>query len=141
VGEDIKTLNLNTAISAMMIFVNDAQKAKKLNKKIMRDFLKLLAPFAPHLAEELWEKLGHKTSIHLEKWPEYDLAKIAEGQMLIVIQVNGRVRDKITVAADISEDDLKKQALVSARIKEILQGKTPEKVIVVPRKLVNIVLK
>jgi leucyl-tRNA synthetase len=107
----------------------------------MRDFLKLLAPFAPHLAEELWEKLGHKTSIHLEKWPEYDLAKIAEGQMLIVIQVNGRVRDKITVAADISEDDLKKQALVSARIKEILQGKTPEKVIVVPRKLVNIVLK
>lgn len=141
VGADIETLNLNTAISQMMIFVNVAQAEEKLNKKIAEDFIKILAPFAPHLAEELWEKLGGKSSIHLEKWPEFEAAKVEDKEILIVVEVNGKVRDRVTVPAEISQEELEKLILDRPKIKELLQGKKPEKVIVVPKKLVSIVVK
>jgi len=139
VTEDYENLRFNTAISQMMIFVNEAYKAEKLPRKAMNDFLQLLSPIAPHIAEELWERMGHSDTITYEPWPEYDEAWTVDREVEIVLQVNGKIVDRIKVAADAPEDELERLAKESGRVQEYLAGKTVRKTIVVKGKLVNIV--
>ncbi len=140
VSEDIEAMRFNTAVSALMIFVNAIEKEKIISQILYSKFLILLSPFAPHLTEELWEKLGHKESIIKEKWPDYDPEKTKAEEIELVIQVNGKVRDRVQVAADISEADAQKIALGREKIKKWVDGKKTKKIIFVPGKLVNIVV-
>jgi len=140
VSEDTDTLNFNTAISQMMIFVNEVTAQAARPRALLEPFVLLLAPYAPHLAEELWEKLGHKQSLAYEPWPKYDEALLKESTVTVVIQVNGKLRDRIEVPGDISQAELEKLALANERVKEFLAGKQVKKVIVVPGKLVNVVV-
>jgi leucyl-tRNA synthetase len=139
VTEDYENLRFNTAISQLMIFVNDAYKAEKLPRKAMNDFLQLLSPIAPHIAEELWERMGHSDTITYEPWPEYDEAWTVDQEIEIVVQVNGKIVDRVKVAADAPEDELERLAKESSRVQELTAGKTVRKIIVVKGKLVNIV--
>ena len=104
-------------------------------------YLRMLAPVAPHIAEELWvEHLGKPYSIHQQPWPKFDAQAAAEDEITIPVQVNGKVRDRVTLPADASEDEIKSAALASENVQKYLEGKTPRKVIVVPGKLVSIVV-
>ena len=138
VGEDTDTLAFNTAISQMMIFVNEVTAQETRPRKLLEPFVLVLAPYAPHLAEELWEKLGHKQSLAYEPWPKYDAALLVESTVTVILQVNGKLRDRIEVPANASQSELEKLALANDRVKEFLAGKQVKKVIVVPGKLVNI---
>ncbi|MGD0016787.1 MAG: leucine--tRNA ligase [Verrucomicrobiia bacterium] len=138
VGEDTDTLAFNTAISQMMIFVNEVTAQEKRPRKLLEPFVLLLAPYAPHLAEELWEKLAHKQSLACEPWPKYDAALLVENTVTVILQVNGKLRDRIEVPANASQAELERLALANDRVKEFLAGKQIKKVIVVPGKLVNI---
>ncbi len=141
ITEDIEELRFNTAISALMILFNKTEKnIGQLSIVNCQLFLKLLAPFAPHITEELWHQLGHKTSIHLEQWPKYDPKLIKEEEIELIIQVNGKFRDRIKTSADIDEEEAKKLALQSAKIKAFVQNKEIKKVIFVKGRLVNIVV-
>ena len=140
VTDDIETLNYNTAVSALMTLLNEAEKEGSLSRNFSETFLKLLAPFAPHITEELWSELGHKTSIHKEEWPKYDPEKMIEKTFTLVIQVNGRVRDTMEAPLEIKEDEARRLALSQKRIREILQRKEIKKVIFVPKKLINFVV-
>lgn len=140
VTEDYEALSFNTAISQLMIFINAAYKEDSLPLDYMRGFVKLLAPIAPHVGEELWHKLtGSEDSISYEAWPTYDEDKLVEDTVEVVFQINGKVRGKQTASRTISKDDLEELALSDDNIKAHLEGKTVRKVIVVPGKLVNIV--
>ena len=139
VTEDYEALRFNTAISQLMVFINEAYKAPVLPKAYMEGFVKLLSPVCPHIAEELWEKLGHSNTIAYEAWPAYDEAKLVEDEVEIVIQVNGKVRTKLHVPADATKEQLEQLAMEDEKIKEQIEGKTVRKVIAVPGKLVNIV--
>ncbi|TXC90280.1 leucine--tRNA ligase [Metabacillus litoralis] len=139
VTEDLEGLRFNTAISQLMVFINDAYKATTLPKEYVEGFVKLVSPIAPHLAEELWSKLGHSTTITYEAWPAFDEAKLVENEVEIVVQVNGKVRAKLLVAKDVTKNQLEQIALEDDRVKEQVEGKTIRKVIAVPGKLVNIV--
>ncbi len=139
VTEDIEAMKFNTAISAMMIFVNEAQ-ASGITKEQGEVFLKILSPFAPHVAEELWEQLGHKESISRESWPTYDPALCVDEEVELVIQVNGKLRDRVRVPVDITEENAKARALMSDKIKPWIEGKKIEKVVFVKGRLVNIVV-
>ena len=139
VTEDYEALRFNTGISQLMVFVNEANKAKELPKAYIEGFVKLLSPVCPHIAEELWAKLGHTDSITYAEWPTYDEAKTVENEVEIVIQINGKVRAKQVVAKDISKDELAEIAQANEQIQQLLEGKTIRKVIAVPGKLVNIV--
>lgn len=140
VTEDYEALSFNTAISQLMIFINAAYKEDSLPLDYMRGFVKLLAPIAPHVGEELWHKLtGSEDSISYETWPTYDESKLVEDTVEVVFQINGKVRGKQTASRTISKDDLEALALSDDNIKAHLEGKTVRKVIVVPGKLVNIV--
>lgn len=141
VGEDIEALRFNTAISQMMIFVNEVMKSDARPRQILEPFLLLLAPFAPHLAEELWEKLGHRESIACASWPTYDESKLRQSTVEVVIQVNGKVRSKLEVAMDTQEAELHRQALADANVRRHIEGKTIVKAIIVLNKLVNLVVK
>jgi leucyl-tRNA synthetase len=137
VGEDIDGMHFNTAVSALMILVNSLSE-QSMDSKAAETLLKLLAPFAPHLAEELWHKLGHETTIHREAWPQYDPAKCVAATFELVIQVNGKVRDKMMVSADIAEEEAKNLALSSEKVKQFLEGKEPQKVVYVKGRLLSI---
>jgi leucyl-tRNA synthetase len=139
VTEDYEAIRFNTAISQLMVFINEAYKAPVLPKAYMEGFVKLLSPVCPHIAEELWEKLGHTNTIAYEAWPVYDETKLVEDEIEIVVQVNGKVRAKLRVPADASKEQMEQIALEDAKVKEQLDGKTIRKVIAVPGKLVNIV--
>jgi len=140
VTEDFNQLHFNTAISQLMVFVNAANKEKvALYYPYMKGFVQLLAPIAPHIAEQLWEILGGKDSIVNHEWPTYDEALLVEDEIEIVFQINGKVRAKLTVAADLSREELEKAALADEDVQRHLDGKTVRKVIAVPNKLVNIV--
>jgi len=145
VTEDIERFSFNTAIAKMMEFVNFMNTNNDSNighwTLDIGHFLKLLSPFAPHLAEELWHKLGNKGSIHQQEWPAYDPELIKEAELNIVVQVCGRVRDNIIVAADATEEEIKAKALASEKSQKFIEGKTIVKTIIVPQKLVNIVVK
>jgi len=139
VGEDTDALAFNTAISQMMIFVNEVTAQATRPRALLEPFVLLLAPYAPHLAEELWEKLGYQRSLTYEPWPKYDEALLKEETVTVVVQVNGKLRDRMDVAAETSQAELERLALANQRIQEFLAGKQVRKVIVVPGKLVNVV--
>src|SRR5699024_6871314 len=139
VSEDYDNLHFNTAISQMMVFVNEGYKVEKISKQFIEGFVKLLYPIAPHIGEELWNRLGHEDTITYEDWPTYDKTKLVEEEVEVVLQVMGKVRSKIKVAKDISKEELEQVALENERIQQWIEGKTIRKVIVVPGKLVNIV--
>ena len=148
VAEDIEAFRFNTAISSLMEFVNFVQKPEfgfkdqKEEEQVLGVFLKLLSPFAPHLTEELWQRLGHKKSIFLEKWPEYDKQKVKDESVDIIIQVNGKVRGKFTAAPDIAEDEAKKLAREVDNVKNYIKNeKDIVKTIFVSGKLINFVVK
>ena len=142
VGEDIETLNFNTAISALMILLNEMEKQNQLPVKSYESFVKLLYPFAPHMCEEIWhEILGKNTYLHTEGWPEYDKKKIVDEVFILVIQVNGKVRDNIEVDANIKESQAKELALKSNKVSKFIGGNEVEKTIFVPGKLINLVIK
>ena len=146
VSGDTATLNFNTAISAMMIFVNELGKLESVPRAIWEPFVLLLAPYAPHLCEELWERLGSRAgkprpSIARESWPAYDEALCADEEKEIVVQVNGKIRDRFLSAAGTTEKILEDTALSLPKVKEWMEGKTVAKVVVVKEKLVNIVVR
>lgn len=139
VTEDYANLHFNTAISQLMVFVNEAYKADALPYEYVEGFVQLLAPIAPHIGEELWSILGNEESLTYAPWPTYDEAALVEDEIEVVFQVNGKVRSKVNVARDLSKDELEKAALADEAIQAQIEGKTIRKVIVVPNKLVNIV--
>lgn len=141
VGEDIEALRFNTAIAQLMIFVNEITRLEIRPRQILEPFLLLLAPFAPHIAEEIWEKLGHAVSLAYEPWPEFDPARLRQSTIEIVLQVNGKVRGKIDVAAGMGEPELEKLALGDPAVRRHAEGKSVVRVIVVKDKLVNIVVR
>jgi len=141
VGDDIESLRFNTAISQMMIFVNELTKVDVRPRQILEPFVLVLAPFAPHLAEELWEMLGHQHSLAYEPFPLYDEAKLQQSTIEIVLQVNGKVRSKLHVARDTSEKDLEGLSLVDESVRKHVGDKKIMKTIVVKNKLVNLVVR
>ena len=142
VTEDYESLNFNTAISQMMIFVNAVYKESTWNKEYAEGLIKLLNPIVPHITEEIWsEVFGHTESIAYEEWPKYDSSKLVDNTYEMVVQVNGKVRGKIEVSTDATEDEMKRLAKEIDNVKTNIEGKTIVKEIVVPKKLVNIVIK
>ncbi|TCZ77044.1 leucine--tRNA ligase [Paenibacillus albiflavus] len=139
ITEDIETLRFNTAISQMMIFVNEAYKTEQLPIQAMRHFVQMLSPIVPHIAEELWEKLGGTESITYEAWPTYEEAYTVDNEVEIVVQVNGKIIERVMIAADTNEEAMQELAHNLDKVKEATAGKTVRKVIVVKGKLVNIV--
>lgn len=139
VTENFEELKFNTAISQLMVFINEAYKAEVMPKVFIEGFVKLLSPVAPHIAEELWEKLGHTDTITYETWPAYDEAKLVDDEVEIVIQINGKMKVKLMVPTDTPKEKLEEIAMDDHIIKEQIDGKTIRKVIAVPGKLVNIV--
>ena len=133
-------MRFNTAISAMMIFVNDFSKTATRPLETMETFLRLLSPFAPHLAEELWAKLGHAKTLAYELWPVYDASYLIEHEEEVAFQVTGKVRSRAMVPVDISEEELKAKALQDEKVKQWIEEKTIHKIIVIPHRLVNIVV-
>ncbi len=140
VGDDIEKFGFNTAISAMMIFVNHLSRQSVRPKSVIEKFVLILSPFAPHVAEELWERLGHNSSLAYEPWPVYDKELTKEKELELAVQVNGKIKDRITVSADADEEQIKRKTLGSEKIKAALAGKEPKKIIVIKSRLVNIVV-
>jgi leucyl-tRNA synthetase len=145
-GADIERMAFNTAIAAMMEFVNEATPAggaagaPVLDPEQARRFTLLLAPFAPHVAEEVWGKLGHAASIAHAPWPAHDPALLRDDTVELPIQIQGKVRARITVPAGADDKSVEAAALADPKIVELLAGKTPKKIILVPGKLVNLVI-
>ena len=139
VGSDIETFGFNTAISAMMIFVNHLIKQTVRPKSVIERFILILAPFAPHITEELWQRLGHKDTLTYKPWPEYDKELVKEKEIELAVQVNGKIKGRIVVPADLDEDDIKVRAVEVASVKTALGGKQPKKIIVVKPRIVSIV--
>ncbi|MEB9406884.1 leucine--tRNA ligase [Bacillus cereus] len=137
VTEDYAELRFNTAISQMMVFINDAYKAETLPREYVEGFVKMIAPVAPHIGEELWSKLGYNETITYASWPTFDESKLVEDEVEIVVQVMGKVRAKLTMSKDASKEEMEQLALEA--IQDQIEGKTVRKVIVVPGKLVNVV--
>ena len=140
ITEDTASLNFNTAISQMMIFINTLGKYQTVPRFAWEAFVKLLAPYAPHLAEELWEKLGHTETIAYTQWPMFVEKFCIDSECTIVVQINGKVRDKFQAAVDLPKDELEALALKTDGAQRFLGDKQPKKIIVVPNKLVNIVV-
>lgn len=138
VSEDIENFRFNTAISALMILFNTVEKTT-ITKNTAKIFLKLLAPFAPHFSEELWSLLGNKKSIHLELWPEYNPKLIEAGEYELIIQVNGKLRDRIMISKNLERPEIEKLVLKREIVKKYLGEKLPKKIIFVPSRLINVV--
>jgi leucyl-tRNA synthetase len=141
IGDDIEALRFNTAISQMMIFVNEVMKSDGRPRQLLEPFVLLLSPFAPHIAEELWHRLGHAGTLAYEPWPSYDPAMLRKSEVEIVVQVNGKVRSKITVPVDTPEEILESLALADPDVQRHMEGKKPLRAIVVKNRLVNLVVK
>ncbi|NLY80005.1 MAG: leucine--tRNA ligase [Lysinibacillus sp.] len=141
VTDDFEQLHFNTAISQMMVFINDCYKAEVVPKEYAEGFVKMLSTIAPHIGEELWSILGHDGTITYEPWPKYDESKLVDDEVEVVVQVNGKVRTKLKVAKDVSKEQLEEIAKENDKVKEYIEGKQIVKVIAVPGKLVNIVVK
>jgi len=138
VTEDIETLRFNTAISQMMVFTNELTKIDQRPRTLLEPFVLILSPFAPHLAEELWQKLGGQASVSQQPWPGFDSALTISDRLTIPIQVNGKLRGKIEIGVDTSRVEVER--LARGQIGEWMQGKTPQKVIYVEKKLINFVV-
>ncbi len=140
VGEDIENLSFNTAVSQMMIFVNEFFKADVKPRAAMESFVLCLAPFAPHLGEELWQILGHTESVATVAFPEYDASKLVQDEIEIVLQINSKVRAKVVVPNNADAATLEKIALADPTVQKFLEGRTPKKIVAVPNKLVNFIV-
>ena len=141
VGDDIEALRFNTAISQMMIFVNALQKSPQTNRSTVLTFLQLLAPFAPHLAEELWERLGEKPSIQSAPWPRFDPAKLVADKVALVVQINGKHRTELFVSADALQEEAVRLATEHPRVVPFLAGKNIQRIIYVPGRILNLVVR
>jgi len=139
VGDDIESFGFNTAISAMMIFVNHLGKQAARPKSVVEKFVLTLSPFAPHISEELWERLGHKDTLAYEGWPEYDEELIKEKEIELAVQVNGKIKDRIVVAAEADEEQIKTEALISVKVNAAMAGKEAKKIIVIKPRIVSII--
>jgi leucyl-tRNA synthetase len=140
VTEDIENMNFNTAVSAMMVLLNEMEKCESVNLKDYKMFLQILAPFAPHVTEELWFKMGGSQSIHLSKWPKFDPKKLENETVKIGVQVNGKVRSELVVGKDESEDSVKEKAMQDENVIKWIDGKVIKKIIYVKGRLLNIVI-
>jgi len=141
VGEDVELMKFNTAVSSMMEFVNACNVSSGgLDKKDLIDFIKIFSPFAPHLAEELWEATGGKDLCCEQKWPKYDEKLIKEKNVLLIVQINGKVRDKIEAKADIEQKEAEKLVMKSEKIKALIGESEVKKIVFIPDKLINIVI-
>jgi leucyl-tRNA synthetase len=138
VTDGIEHMHFNTCVSQLMILSNAFADAGGVPEPMRKGFIQLLAPFAPHLAEELWEKIGEKGSVHRSGWPLYDETKLLASSFQLVVQVNGKVRAKVEAASGISEEDAKAKAIEA--VEKWLEGKTPTQIIYVKGKLVSIVV-
>ncbi len=141
VTDDIDKMKFNTAIATLMSLINDITKLNKINKCEYKTLLALLNPIAPHMTEELWVLIGAKGMITNANWPKYDEAKTQDSEIEMVVQINGKVRDKIVVSAEEGQDVVKEKALTNEKIKALIDGKEVVKVIVIPKKIINIVIK
>jgi leucyl-tRNA synthetase len=140
VTEDLEHLRFNTAIAQMMTFLNVAGSAKSIPKAIWKDFIRLVGPFAPHLGEEVWSRIGGEGLVSLADWPAFDEALCIDNTLKMVLQVNGKKRDEIDIPRDMPKDEIEKLALANERVIKFMEGKEPRRVIVVPGRLVNIVI-
>jgi leucyl-tRNA synthetase len=138
VGGDIETFNFNTAISAMMIFVNHLGRLSVRPRAVVEKLVLIVAPFAPHIAEELWERLGHTKTLAYEPWPEYDKELVKEKEIELAVQVNGKIRDRMVVSADADEKHIESEALSRQKVKAAMGGKPARKVIVAKPRIVSI---
>jgi len=139
VSDDIEAMRFNTAISTMMIFINNLEKQESVDQGIYENFLKLLAPFAPHITEELWCLLGHKDSIHQTSWPKYKPEKLVPNEVIIAVQVNGKVRGTFKVSADLGEAKAIKQVESMPEIRKWIDGKEIKKYFYIKGKIINII--
>ena len=141
VTEDYERMHFNTAISQLMVFVNEAYKVDDLPVEYMKGFVKMIAPIMPHMAEELWSQFGESDTVTYQPWPTYDPKALVEDEVEMIVQVNGKVRAKIKMAKDTDRDEAQQLALANEHVKKFTDGKDIKKVIVVPNKIVNIVAK
>ena len=141
VGEDIEALRFNTAIAKLIELNNEMGRLEAIGRRLAENFVLMLAPFAPHICEEIWSRLGHDQSLARHPWPKFDPAKLQETTIEIPVQVNGKLRDKIVVAADADEATILKTAEMAEKVRPWLEGKTIVKRLYVPKKLVNFVVK
>ncbi|MDR2363505.1 MAG: class I tRNA ligase family protein, partial [Spirochaetaceae bacterium] len=137
---DTETLNFNTAISAMMVYSNELAKLEEVPRSLWEPLVLMVSAYAPHLGEELWEKLGHTESVSASPWPVWDEALTREEELTVVVQVNGKIRDKFVAAAGTPREELEKTARALPGIRKWTEGRQVVKVIAVPDKLVNIVV-
>ncbi len=141
VTDDYNRMKFNTGIAALMAFINDVMKVEKINKAEFKTFITLLNPVAPHITEELWQIAGFEGMLSQTKWPEYDEEKTVDDEVEVVVQINGKIRDKMMISAELSPQQMQEAALESEKIKELIDGKQVVKVIAIPKKLINIVVK
>jgi len=140
VTEDLEGLRFNTAISAMMILLNALEGQATRPRAAVNTLVLLLSPFAPHIAEELWARLGHSNSLAHEPWPTHDPSALEQAEIPIVVQVNGKMRGRMTVPAAVSEAQLKELALADRQVKKFIDGQSIKQWIIVPKRLINIVI-
>lgn len=140
VGDDTESLDFNTAISQMMVFLNEFSKVSSRNRQAMEVFVKLLAPYAPHIAEEIWQRLGYNESLAYEPWPEFDEEKLKLDEVEILIQIKGKPKARVMMPADCDREEMKRLALADDAVKEAVDGAEVKKIIAVPGRLVNIVI-
>ena len=148
VSDDIgERFNFNTAISTIMEMVNEMYRYKEgdvnagLYAAAIKNLIIILAPFVPHVTEEMWEHLGYGGSVHEQSWPEYDESALVKDTVEIVVQINGKIKEKINIAGDLSREEMEKIAMENDKVKGLTDGKNVVKVIAVPGKLINIVVK
>jgi leucyl-tRNA synthetase len=141
VSQDIENLSFNTAISRMMEFVNEVSQQEVRSREVIEQFVLLLSPFAPHLAEEIWQMLGHTKSLAYEPWPRFQANLIVETEVEIPVQVNGKLRGRIRIPAGADRDVVEQHARADAQVASQLDGKQIVKVIFVPDRMINFVVK
>lgn len=141
VTEDTESLNFNTAISQMMIFLNEFSKLDKMPREAAETYVKLLCPYAPHIAEEMWEILGHEAPLSLAPWPVFDESKLVENEIEIMVQIQGKPRVRMMMPADADPDKMRECALANEQVQAAIAGKQVVKAICVPRRIVNLVVK
>ena len=140
ISDDIENFSFNTSVAAFMIAVNDLTALKSTNRKAVDVIARLIAPFAPHIAEEFWHRLGHEGSVVDSEWPVFDASALVEDTVKYPVSFNGKTRFMIEAPAGASKDDVQAIALADTNATRWLDGKTPKKIIVVPNKIVNIVI-
>jgi len=140
VSDDTASLNFNTAISAMMVYSNELAKLELIPRDLWQPLVIMAGAYAPHLGEELWEKTGNKNSVSTASWPFYKEELTLFDEVTVVVQVNGKIREKFSIAAGASNEELEKNAFTMPGVQKWLEGQTIKKIIIVPDKLVNIVV-